>query len=280
MTTPREALSRSEPLQRQVARNIRNAIEAGTLRHGEALPSTRELAERWETSVFTINEAMKILMSEGIVVSKSRSKRVVNKPDQEAEKQLVPAKPHVVLIGGFAGSGKSEFGRILARQTKWSVLDKDTLTRPVVETALEMHGLSPNDRESETYLSLIRPREYEALMAATYENVECGTSAVVAAPFLREFQDDAWIERTRAALKDRGAEVTFVWVACDADTMQMYIRHRGAARDAAKLADWPGYLGRIDVDFRPATPHRVVENSASSTPLQGQAAGLVKAITG
>lgn len=280
MTTPPGPLNRPEPLQRQVARNLRNAIEAGTLRHGEALPSTRELAERWETSVFTINEAMKILMDEGIVVSKSRSKRVVHKPDQVADKQLVPTKPHVVLIGGYAGSGKSEFGRILARQTKWAMLDKDTLTRPVVETALEMQGLSPHDRESDTYLSLIRPREYEATMAATYENVECGASAVVAAPFIREFQDDAWIERTRAALADRGAEVTFVWVACDADTMQMYIRHRGAARDAAKLADWPGYLSSIDVEFRPKTPHQVVENSASSTPLQGQAASLVKAITG
>jgi DNA-binding transcriptional regulator YhcF (GntR family)/predicted kinase len=279
MTTPSEpSLTRPEPLQRQVARNLRNAIEAGTLRHGQVLPSTRELAEQWDTSVFTVNEAMKILMGEGIVVSKSRSKRVVHKPDQDGGRQLVLTRPHAILIGGYAGSGKSEFGRILTRQTKWPLLDKDTLTRPVVETALELLDLSPNDRESDAYLSRIRPREYEALMAATYENIDCGASAIVAAPFIREFHDDAWIERTRAALSGRGADVTFVWVVCDADTMQMYIRHRGAARDAAKLAKWSTYLSGIDIDFRPNTPHQVVENSASSAPLQTQAVNLVNEV--
>ena len=33
------------------------------------------------------------------------------------------------------------------------MLDKDTLTRPMVEAALEAMGLSPNDRESDQYLT-------------------------------------------------------------------------------------------------------------------------------
>lgn len=107
--------------------------------------------------------------------------------------------PHVILIGGYAGSGKTEMGRILARETGWPMLDKDTLTRPLVEAALEAHGHSPHDRESELYLTEIRPREYEALAVATAENVECGTSAIVTAPFIREFTDPAWLSRTEAA---------------------------------------------------------------------------------
>lgn len=74
------------------------------------------------------------------------------------------------------------------------------------------------------------------------------------------------------------ATTTLVWVYCDADTMHTYVRHRGAARDAAKLADWPAYLDSIDVDFRPATPHLMIDNSASSTPLQDQAKELLKAV--
>lgn len=279
MTSPRPRLSRPESLTDQVARNIRNDIEAGVLRDGQVLPSTRDLAEHWGVSVFTITEAMKVLSDEGLVVSKSRSMRVVNAPSQ-AHEQIRTRMPHVILIGGYAGSGKTLLGRILARETGWPMLDKDSMTRPVVEAALEALGLSPNDRESSKYLSMVRPREYEALMAATEENVECGNSAIVTAPFIREFADVAWIERVKAAYAAMGANLTIAWVHCDAATMQNYIRHRGAARDSAKMADWPTYVSGIDIEFRPSVPHVVIDNSASSVPLQVQAKGLVRVAMG
>ena len=271
-------LARSESLQQQVARNIRNDIDAGVLRDGDVLPSTRELCERWGVSVFTISEAMKLLAEEGLVVSKSRSKRVVHAPDQARRNEVRLREPHVILIGGYAGCGKTELGRIIARETGWSILDKDTFTRPVVEVALEAFGQSPHDRESDTYTSLIRPREYEALIAATSENVECGNSVIATAPFIREFNDPAWISRTQAVYASVNAIITLVWVYCDIDTMHTYLRHRGAARDAAKLADWPGYLASIDANFRPAAPYVLIDNSASSRPLQSQAKELLKAV--
>ncbi len=278
MPSPRPRLSKSESKHQQVARHIRNDIEAGVLRDGQVLPSTRELAEEWDTSVFTISEAMKMLADEGLIESKSRSKRVVRNPNQERSNPVRLSRPHVLLVGGYAGSGKTELGRVLARQTGWPMLDKDTLTRPVVEAALEVLGLSPHDRESETYRNLVRPREYEALSAAALENVGCGNSAIVTAPFIREFGDPAWISRTEAMFANLDATVSFVWLYCDPDTMQTYIRRRGAARDAFKLSDWPAYLTTIDVDFRPPVSHVVVENCASSTPLQVQAKELLDAI--
>ncbi|MFF4413208.1 GntR family transcriptional regulator [Streptosporangium sp. NPDC001559] len=278
MTAPRERLNRSQSLHQQVARNIRNDIEAGVLRHGEALPSSRELAQEWGVSVFTITEAMKVLAEEGIVVNKSRSKRVVNAPDQTIRNDLRAQNPHIIIIGGYAGSGKTELGRILARETGWSMLDKDTITRPVVEAALEILDLSPNDRESEDYLTRIRPREYEALMAAVEENLACGNSVIATAPFIREFNDAAWLARTEASFASKSATISLVWVYCDPNTMHTYIRHRGAARDAAKLGNWPGYLSSIDVTFRPAVPHSVIDNSVSSEPLQNQARNLLKEI--
>lgn len=278
MTSARDRLTRSEPIHQQVARNIRNDIEAGVLRDGDVLPSTRELAAQWDVSVFTISEAMKLLMAEGLVVSKSRSKRVVQAPTQITRDEVRPASPQVILIGGYAGSGKTELGRILARQTGWPMLDKDTLTRPVVEAALEILELSPNDRESDKYLKIVRPREYEAVIAAAIENIECGNSAIVTAPFIRELGDLAWINRTRAAFAAFGAKTTVVWVYCDSSTMHMYLRHRGAARDTAKLADWKGYLSTIDVDFRPEVAHTVIDNSASTVPLQTQARELLRTV--
>jgi DNA-binding transcriptional regulator YhcF (GntR family) len=278
MSDPRDRLNRSESLHQQVARNIRNDIEAGVLRHGEALPASRELAKQWGVSVFTITEAMKVLAEEGLVINQSRSKRIVNSPDQTLRNDLRMQIPNVIIIGGYAGSGKTELGRILARETGWPMLDKDTITRPVVESALEILGLSANDRESVGYLTKIRPREYEALIAATEENLACGNSVIATAPFLQELRDGAWVARVQAAFAARNATTSFVWVYCDQDTMHTYIRHRGAARDAAKLADWPGYLASIDIEFRPIGPHYVIDNSASSEPLQSQARNLLKAI--
>lgn len=271
-------LTRSESLHQQVARNIRNDIAAGVLRDGESLPSTRELAEQWNVSVFTINEAMKILAEEGVVASKPRAGRVVQAPNQEVRSSIQVTTPQIVLVGGYAGSGKTEFGRIIARETGWPILDKDTLTRPVVEAALEIIGESPHDRESETYLTQIRPREYEALTAAMTENAQCGNSAVVTAPFIREFKDLAWLNRMEAACRDMGANLSLVWIACDAETMHTYIRHRGAARDTGKLANWSAYLEGVDVDFRPPSEHFVVDNSASGEPLQNQARSILATI--
>ncbi|HEV7647624.1 MAG TPA: GntR family transcriptional regulator [Actinophytocola sp.] len=278
MTDKGQRLARPESLHQQVARNIRNDIAAGVLRDGTAMPSTRELADRWDVSVFTINEAMKILAAEGVIVSKPRAGRVVHAPNQEIRPQLPETAPQVVLVGGYAGSGKTELGRIVARETGWPMLDKDTLTRPVVEAALELVGYSIHDRESDTYVSIIRPREYEALAAAMVENLQCGNSAVVTAPHIREFNDLAWLNRMEATCNDMGATLTVVWIACDADTMHTYIRHRGAARDAAKLADWPGYLASIDIDLRPPVEHVVIDNSASGEPLQKQARALIAKI--
>ena len=280
MPTPNDRLTRSEALHLQVARSIRNDIAAGVLRDGDVLPSTRELATQWGVSVFTITEAMKLLSGDGLVASKSRSKRVVTAPESARHVEPKVTQPQVLLIGGYAGSGKTELGRILARETGWPILDKDTMTRPVVEAALEMIGLSPNDRESAGYLEKVRPREYESLTAAMMENLECGVSSVVAAPFLREFNDAAWMGRTKASIEAMNGRATFVWVYCDADSMHAYIRRRGAARDGGKLADWPGYLSKISTEFRPAGDHHVLNNCTSGEPLQDQARELLKTVLG
>ncbi|MGD9529617.1 MAG: GntR family transcriptional regulator [Dehalococcoidia bacterium] len=269
---------RPESLHEQVARNLRNDIAAGVLRHGQSLPSSRELAARWGVSPFTITEAMKILAAENLVISKARANRVINAPDQVYRNEVRTNAPQVVLIGGYAGSGKTELGRILARETGWPILDKDTLTRPVVEYALQTLGHSPNDRESQEYVTLIRPREYEALAAATTENVQCGNSAIVTAPFIREFRDEAWLSRMRATCESMHAEMTVVWLYCDASTMLTYVRHRGAARDAAKLDDWERYLLSIDLSFRPTGPHIVIDNCSSGEPIQAQAKNLLQSI--
>lgn len=263
----------TKPTAQAIAHHIRTEIEAGRLAHREPLPPSAELAEAWGTSPATVSRAMSILTDEGLIISKPRAGRVVNYP-VTAFNDRTP-KPVVLLIGGYAGSGKTELGRILARKTHWPMLDKDSTTRPVVEAALTIIGLSPHDRDSEAYRTIIRPAEYEALMMGMEENLECGTSCIVTAPFVSEFADPAWCERTRSLIASHGATTRFVWVDCDADTMHRYVRKRGAARDAAKLADWSKWIASIDLNFRPKTTHQTVYNSADASPLQHQADSLL-----
>lgn len=280
MTTPADP----QALQRGtaalvIARNIRNDIESGRLVHGTQLPSTRALAREWGVSVATINRAMGMLADDGLALARDRSSRLVNYPNSTGGGIADPARsPKAVLIGGYAGSGKTELGRILSRMTGWPIIDKDTTTRAVVEAALESLGQSPNDRESDLYLTVIRPAEYDSLIATLIENVQCGVSAVVTAPFIREFNDQAWCDRLTANLEGFGVEPHVVWVKCDAETMRTYLKHRGAARDATKLATWSQYVSTIDLDFRPSMPHEVVSNSADSRPLQQQATELLGSI--
>jgi predicted kinase len=250
-----------------IARQVRSDIEAGRYRHEEQLPSTRTLAEEWRTSVATITRAMQQLAEQGLVINRDRSSRVVNYPDPRSWDRGAPT---VLVVGGYAGSGKTETGRVMARLTGWPMLDKDSTTRPVVEAALSKLGLSPHDRESETYLDVVRPAEYEALRMVTMENVACRNSAIMTAPHIRELRDSAWCERLAAELDAAGAAMHAVWVRCDPESMRTYIVRRGAARDAHKLAHWDEYVNGLDLDYTPATPHTIISNSIASPPLQPQ----------
>jgi predicted kinase len=269
-----------EPLRRGssaivIAQAIRNDIQAGRLPHGRQLPSTRELAAEWNTSVATINRAMDLLVEEGLVHSRARASRFVKFPEPA---EAARKRPQVLLIGGYAGAGKTELGRVFTRLTGWAILDKDTTTRPVVEAALDRLGTSPHDRESDTYLSIIRPAEYQALLAAVVENVQCGASVVATAPFLRELHDGAWCDLVSTTMGALEADLHTIWVRCDADSMHTYLTHRGASRDAAKLADWENYLQGVDLQYQPLMPHHIIDNSAGARPLREQAAELLSLI--
>ncbi|GAB4084094.1 hypothetical protein GCM10028784_07240 [Myceligenerans cantabricum] len=257
---------------------LRNDIEAGRLRDGEALPSTRALAEQMGVSAWTINKAMEQLAAEGLVENVSRSRRIVRSgATTQAAPNEAPA-PHTFLIGGYAGSGKSELARVLSRLTGSAIVDKDTITRPVVERLLEELGQPPYDRESPAYLEHVRPHEYEALMSTIQENADVGRGVIGSAPFIREFQDPAWIERVSTRLNAAGVGLTLVWVQTDTSTMLTYLKRRGAARDTAKLTNWENYLGGVDLTYRPIAEHVIIENSASSEPLQGQASRMLATI--
>ncbi len=167
----------------------------------------------------------------------------------------------LVLIAGFAGSGKTEIARLLSMELGWPVLDKDTLTRPVTDRLLELSGGRPNDRDSDLYLDHIRPLEYEVLQDTALENVGCGISTILAAPYLREVRDPSWRTGAELRLAALGAKLRIVWVRCDADTMRDQLVRRDARRDDYKLSHWDAYLGRVDIAREPDPIDLLLDNS-------------------
>ncbi|MGW1053474.1 AAA family ATPase [Streptomyces sp. NPDC002521] len=171
-----------------------------------------------------------------------------------------PNRPTLLVVAGLAGSGKSEFSRFISRLTGWPVLDKDPITRPLVERLLVEMGSDPNDRHSPLYRDKVRPLEYQCLLETAYANVDCSISTVLTAPFVAEVSDERWMRRLINRCEARGVTVAVIWIQCDLETMHEYISFRSAARDSWKLQNWDEYASTIDPDLRPVVPHLVVDN--------------------
>lgn len=87
MSQPRHATvasahddTRRLPLYLQVADRIRDAIIAGTLAPGDALPTERELAESFEVSRASVREALRALQAQGLVATGGPPARTVVVP--------------------------------------------------------------------------------------------------------------------------------------------------------------------------------------------------------
>ncbi|MEU4888251.1 MULTISPECIES: AAA family ATPase [Streptomyces] len=177
----------------------------------------------------------------------------------------------LALVGGFAGSGKSEAGKLLAASTGWAMLDKDTLTRPLAEQLLVSLDGDPDDRHSRLYGEQVRPLEYACLMKAAWENLECGVSVILVAPFIKEVGEARWMSRLERRCRRLGGRVETVWVDSDVETMRERLISRNASRDTWKLTNWSEYVAGIDLSLRPVADHHLIDNCrAAARPLAEQ----------
>ncbi|MDX6744989.1 AAA family ATPase [Actinocorallia sp. A-T 12471] len=171
-----------------------------------------------------------------------------------------PKSTTLVLIGGYAGSGKSELAGFLSAVSGWAILDKDSLTRRLVERLLVSLGGDQHDRHTDLYLSEIRPLEYKCLMDAAFDNLDCGISAILSAPFVTEYNDEAWMSRLTNRCEANGIDVIPVWVRCDEDSMREHIDFRDSPRDAWKLANWHTYAADLNTITAPPGARVTIDN--------------------
>ncbi|MFY8031097.1 MAG: GntR family transcriptional regulator, partial [Devosia sp.] len=82
------ALPPGGPLYLQLKRWIETAIEAGTIRAGDALPSERDLAQRLDLSRVTVRKAVQQLVGDGVLVQRHGSGTFVAQHTQRVEQSL------------------------------------------------------------------------------------------------------------------------------------------------------------------------------------------------
>ncbi len=169
----------------------------------------------------------------------------------------------IILVAGYAGSGKTRVGKDLARRLQGCYLDKDTMSSPLVERLLAELDQPAGDRDGAVYRAIVRPLEYEGLMAAGLEAAELGAEVILSAPFLVQLTDPQWATNLASGASEREVQLRVVWVAANLKTLQRRMRERGSPRDAKKLADWHNYAAELDerLDERFDLPTRRLENS-------------------
>lgn len=179
----------------------------------------------------------------------------------------------IILIGGYAGSGKTYCSRILSRGISAMHLDKDVLTGPLSSLFLDnlskvSTGKDKQSRETKEYLSKVRPLEYEIMMNTVMDNIYLQVPIILNAPFISEFRNPNLVKELEARLKPNAEEsirVVKVWVMCSEENMKKRLTERGSERDASKLADWDDYYSKIEKNIDAFSPDYVIDNNSDTS---------------
>ena len=153
--------------------------------------------------------------------------------------------PTLILVAGGPGAGKTSIGRALARAIPTAVLlDKDVIASPWLDPVLSCLNDGEVDRDSRVYWETLRPLEYASLLAAAYDNLMIGKTAIVVAPLGPELRNRDWIGTVAATAASSAARLLIIWVATAIDDAHQRMALRRDSRDAWKLAHWDDFAKR------------------------------------
>lgn len=148
---------------------------------------------------------------------------------------MVPSAIRALFVCGVPASGKSTFGRLLARELGWTLVDLDTLTNPLYEhfggetRALQSFG-------SASARNATNGARYRCLFDAAAENLAIGNRVVLVAPFTSERSSPEEWRRTLESLGLSEEQSRLVWLDTPADEVIVRMQRRSAGRDREKLA--------------------------------------------
>lgn len=147
----------------------------------------------------------------------------------------------LVFFLGPGGAGKTTLAKAVASRRKAAVLDMDILLRPAATAIMTMHGLDPDDRDSDEYKKLCRDLGYRITMDAALDNIGLSADLYVVGPFTKEAADPEWIEAElqRIGMTLQEVEVKVVLVTLkDEELFRERIAGRNSPLDGWKFRNW------------------------------------------
>ena len=156
----------------------------------------------------------------------------------------------LILVTSPPACGKTFISKRLAAALKHVVyLDKDTLI-PLSKQIFAVAN-QPYNRSSDFFEIYIRDLEYVVTLDLAMEALQYEDLVLINAPFTREIRSPAYIEKLRAELAVRGAELSIIWVETRPEVCHQRMISRASDRDTWKLEHWDEYISRIN--FHPPT---------------------------
>lgn len=157
--------------------------------------------------------------------------------------------PPAIVVCGNAGTGKSTWARVLAKELKATVLDIDVASEALVEAAQRELGRDPKDRDTPEYKRVFRDAIHETLFALARDS---WARVILVAPFTLERRLPLFPEW----LSERMARETSVhYFVTEERTRKTRLLARGNPRDAAKFSDYERYAALGIEDTRPTYSH-------------------------
>jgi uncharacterized protein len=154
-------------------------------------------------------------------------------------------EPHVVMVGGLIGTGKSTLAAALAASMGWPQLNSDRVRK-------ELHGVAPTDRlPPEAYTDESALRVYDRLADAV-------TSARSGLVLDAQFPAGSLRTRVLAAARRRGANVLLLWLDGPDELLRARLANREA--DPTRVSDaGAGLLQAARARLEPPTAAEGVE---------------------
>ncbi len=167
--------------------------------------------------------------------------------ERKKQNNQVQQKKKLIIITGCAGAGKTTIGTALAKNIKYTYIDKDTVTREFTDYLLIKLGSFEGDRESEQYTNDILPMEYRTTFKLCREILENGSNVVLTIPFISQIRDiKKWEEIKKDVKIKDDIDVKFIWIKHNIDTEKKSIINRGAKRDQYKIEHWDWYADSVE----------------------------------
>ncbi|RKR75191.1 AAA family ATPase [Frondihabitans australicus] len=158
-----------------------------------------------------------------------------------------------ILVCGVPASGKTTFGRELARHLGYALLDLDTVTNPLFEYVGGEFLVDVPTAEAPTRATVNDVR-YQCLFDTAAEIMSVGVSVVVIAPFTSERTFPAAWARVPVKLGVDDSDVTLAWVDTPKEEVVARMIKRGADRDLDKI-ERPDVFLTPDVTRAPGVDH-------------------------